>query len=66
VGLGLGRLLCAIPLSWALPFLVAASFAVIAFAIYYFFVLPQPLSLETEAPDAMGIERVATETGAHE
>jgi sugar phosphate permease len=52
--------------SWALPFLVAASFAVIAFAIYYFFVLPQPLSLETEAPDAMGIERVATETGAHE
>ncbi|HWP43472.1 MAG TPA: MFS transporter [Blastocatellia bacterium] len=52
--------------SWALPFLVAAGFAVVAFALYYFLVLPQPLSFETETPDSMAVDRVATEAGAHE
>jgi sugar phosphate permease len=52
--------------SWALPFLVAAGFAVVAFVIYYFLVIPQPISFEAETPDSLAVERVATEAGAHE
>jgi sugar phosphate permease len=52
--------------NWALPFLVAAGFAVVAFVIYYFLVLPQPLSFEAEETGAVAVERVATEAGAHE
>lgn len=52
--------------SWALPFLVAAGFAMVAFLIYYFLVIPQPLSFDAEAVDRMAVERVATEAGAHE
>jgi hypothetical protein len=30
--------------NWALPFLVAAGFAVVAFLIFYFLVVPEPLA----------------------
>ncbi|HXG66432.1 MAG TPA: MFS transporter [Blastocatellia bacterium] len=52
--------------NWALPFLVAAGFALAAFLIYYFLVVPQPLALEESADAPAMVEPIATEAGAHE
>lgn len=35
--------------SWALPFLVAAAFAVVAFLVFYFLVKPEPMEFESAA-----------------
>ncbi|MGE0822800.1 MAG: MFS transporter [Candidatus Binatia bacterium] len=33
--------------SWALPFIVAAGFALISFLVFYFFVIPEPIEVST-------------------
>lgn len=54
---------------WALPFLIAAGFAAVAFAIFFFLVKPQPLELESVTPELvnpaaanLGIEQAASST----
>lgn len=37
--------------SWALPFLIAAGFALLAFLVFFFLVKPEPLALESAAPE---------------
>jgi sugar phosphate permease len=47
--------------SWALPFLVAAAGALLAFLIFYFLVRPEPLSLESVTAEAVSTEAIASE-----
>ncbi|MEW6301010.1 MAG: MFS transporter [Thermodesulfobacteriota bacterium] len=45
--------------NWALPFLVAAGFAVVSFLVFYLFVIPEPIEVKVPLP-----ETVAHEAGA--
>jgi MFS family permease len=45
--------------SWALPFLVAAGFAALAFLIFYFLVVPEPLATETALPEPVTEQKAA-------
>ncbi len=45
--------------SWVLPFLVAASFAVIAFLVFFFLVVPEPMVSESVAIEPKAEKRAA-------
>lgn len=45
--------------NWAIPFLVAAGFAVIAFLIFFFLVVPEPLAAESGLSDPAAQKRAA-------
>jgi nitrate/nitrite transporter NarK len=42
--------------NWALPFLVAAGFAVVSFLIFYFLVVPGPIEVKVRLPKAVAQE----------
>jgi MFS family permease len=45
--------------SWSLPFLIAAGFALLAFVVFYFFVDPEPLTIESLTREAADLEPAA-------
>lgn len=51
--------------SWALPFLVAAGFALVAFLVFYFLVVPQPLTFETAEAATVTAEQARLNNGAN-
>ena len=46
--------------SWSLPFLIAAGFALLAFVVFYFFVDPEPLTIESLTREAADLEPAGT------
>jgi MFS family permease len=38
--------------NWSLPFLVVAGFALMAFLVFYFLVLPEPIEVQEQLPEA--------------
>lgn len=42
--------------NWALPFLVAAGFALVSFAVFYFLVIPQPIEVPIRLPQTVAQE----------
>lgn len=42
--------------NWALPFLVAAGFALASFVVFYLFVIPAPIEVRAQVPEAVGHE----------